>query len=128
MRLASVALIVLLLAGCWPFGGGSSGEFGPGDLVVCVQNELAGYGNVVARAGGTRYDVMPGETACRRIISADARLTLTATTQGGGVRGPLSISEPLPSSGPGCWLWRLGPGQSSAALPLDCVDAQRMSR
>ena len=126
MRILPVLSLVLLLAGCWPFGN-RGGAFGPNDLVVCVQNELAAYGNVVARAGGTRFDVMPAETVCRRVISADARLVLTARTTGGGARGPLEFAEPLPASGPGCWLWRLGPGQGAAALPMDCTDAQAIT-
>jgi hypothetical protein len=127
MRRPVALSLVFLLAGCWPFGN-RGGGFGPNDLVICVQNELAAYGNVIARAGGARYDVMPGETVCRRVISADARLVLTARTTGGGARGPLQFAEPLPSAGPGCWLWRLGPGQGSVTLPMDCLEAQQIGR
>jgi len=121
-----LALLPLLLAGCWPFGG-PGGAFGPNDTVVCVQNDLAAYGNVIARVGEVRYDVMPAMTTCRRVNTAAPRLALTARTMGGGAAGPLSFADALPGSGPGCWLWRLGPGQGAAILPIDCIEAQRIN-
>ena len=126
MRLVLGVLASFVVAGCWPFGG-PGGAFGPNDTVVCVQNELAAYGNVVARAGEARFDVMPTATICRRVNSAGPRLALTATTTGGGAAGPLTFADALPASGPGCWLWRLGPGRGAAILPIECTEAQRIN-
>ena len=118
-----VALLPLLLAGCWPFGGPGA-TIGPDDLVVCVQNDLAAYGNLIARVEGMRYDVMPGATVCRRVNAASPRLALSARTMGGGAAGPLDFTDALPSTGPGCWLWRLGPGRGSNILSLDCLEVR----
>ena len=120
-----VALLPFLLAGCWPFGGPGN-TIGPNDTVVCVQNDLAAYGNVIARVEEARYDVMPANTVCRRVSGVASRIALTARTMGGGAAGPLSFSDVLPGAGPGCWLWRLGPGTGAAILPMDCLDAQRI--
>ena len=114
-------LLPLLLAGCTVFGRGR-GEIGPNDRVVCVTNDLAAYGNVAARAGEARFDVMPGATVCRRVIAGDPRLPLTATTRGGGAAGPLRFADVIPSAAPGCWQWRLGPGTIGAVLPMECTE------
>jgi hypothetical protein len=111
-----ILLLPLLLAACWPFGGGNTSANDPNALTLCVENGAVGYGNVVARAELTRFDVLPGQTVCKRINPAAARLTLTARTTSGGAAGPLAWSIPLPSTAPGCWRWRLG---SSAASGLD---------
>jgi hypothetical protein len=114
-------LLPFLLVACSPFGR-RGGAIRASDLVVCVRNDLAAYGNVTARAAEATFDVMPGATSCRRIIAGDPRIALTATTIGGGAAGPLSFSDALPSSGPGCWLWRLGPGRTAAILPMECSE------
>ena len=116
-----VLLVPLLLVGCWPFGA-RGGAIGPNDLVICVRNELGGYGNVIARAAEARLDVIPGTMGCRRVIGGQPNLTLTARTVGGGAAGPLEFSERLPSSAPGCWLWRLGPGRTSIVMPMECSE------
>ena len=123
-RMALLLPLPLLLVACWRQG---SGEIGPNDRVVCVTNELAGYGNVMARAGEARFDVMPGATVCRRVISGDPRLPLQATTTGGGAAGPLNLRDVVPSGAPGCWQWRLGPGTGSSVLPMDCTEATEVS-
>ena len=118
MRCA-VLVFPFLLVACSPFGR-RGGGIGPTDLVVCVRNELVGYGNVNARAAEARFDVMPASVSCRQVIGGRPGLILTARTIGGGAAGPLEFSEPLPSSGRGCWLWRLGPGQSDVVMPMEC--------
>jgi hypothetical protein len=115
-----VPISMLLLAGCWPFGRNTA-TAGGDVLTLCVENATAGYGNVIARAELTRFDVLPGQTVCKRITPSSPSLTLTARTTSGGAAGPLSYAMNLPSTSPGCWHWRLG---NSTASALDLTPCQ----
>ena len=121
MRIATILLLALLFAGCGRFINRGN-TIGPNDLVICIRNDLAGYGNVSGTAAEARFDVMPGAIGCRRLIGRPASLTLTARTIGGGAAGPLTFAEAVPTTGPGCWLWRLGPAQTDTLLPMECSE------
>jgi hypothetical protein len=57
---------------------------------------------------------------CKRVTPASLRAELTARTTGGGAAGPLAYRMDLPSTSPGCWLWRLGNSQASQADLSPC--------
>ena len=115
-RYALLLLLPPLLAGCYGRRGGTPENA----LTLCVENATAGYGNVIARAELTRFDVMPGQTVCKRVSPASVRVVLTAATTSGGAAGPLRYSVDLPSTAPGCWRWRLGNSQATQADLIPC--------
>jgi hypothetical protein len=119
MRIA--ALTAIGLAACGPLARGS-GEADDERLRLCVQNATVGYGNIVARAGLTRFNVMPGQEQCRQVTATSIALELRATTTGGGSQGPLSYAERLQPGGSGCWRWRLGNARSSSADLMPCEE------
>jgi hypothetical protein len=114
-----VPLIPLLAAGCIHRGGGMDTA---NALTVCIENAAAGYGNITAHVELTRYDVMPGQTVCKRVNTASPRARLTAITMGGGAAGPIRYAMELPSSAPGCWRWRLGASQASQTDLVPCPE------
>lgn len=121
MNRATVVLL-LGLAGCGPFlrhGGGGA----PEGLRVCVQNATAGYGNIVAHAGLTRFDVQPGEQVCKSVNGTGPSLRLTAVTTGGGAAGPLSFATTLQVGATSCWRWRLANERASQIDLVPCDDA-----
>jgi hypothetical protein len=112
-----VPIMPLLAAGCFRRGGGMDDA---NALTVCIENAAAGYGNIQARVELTRYDIMPGQTVCKRVTVASPRARLTAVTVGGGAAGPIRYDMELPSSAPGCWRWRLGSSQASQNDLVPC--------
>jgi hypothetical protein len=119
MRIAALAAIGL--AACGPLARGS-GEADDERLRLCVQNATVGYGNIVARAGITRFNVMPGQEQCRPVSVTGIALELQATTTGGGSLGPLSYAERLQPGGAPCWRWRLTNARSSSVDLTPCAD------
>jgi hypothetical protein len=124
-RLAAVLL--LGLTACWPFAreGDEEREDRPREpLTLCVRNETVAHGNIVARASLVRYDVMPGEQVCKRLIESGPAVELQAVTTGGGVAGPRRYSARLDTGGSRCWRWRLTDSPASAVdlMPCDLVD------
>jgi hypothetical protein len=83
-RIATLA--VISLAACGPLARGN-GEAGEERLRLCVQNATVGYGNIVARAGITRFNVMPGQEQCRPVAVTGIALELRAETTGGAPKG-----------------------------------------
>lgn len=114
-----VAITVLCLsAACGPAL--KPGEQDENTTRLCVENATAGYGNIVARAGLVRFNVMPGQEQCRSVIVTGASLDLRAVTTGGGSGGPISYSERLQTGASRCWRWRLSNSRASAADLTPC--------
>lgn len=110
-----VAVLLLFLAACGPFfRGGEEGDAGD-RLTLCVENATVAYGNLVARAGPVRFDVMPGQQMCKPLLGAGGFIPLRASTTGGGIRGPRTYEARLPVSGYPCWRWRLTDSPASSA-------------
>lgn len=112
-------LLLLLLGACGSFlkrRGTPRSE-----LWLCVQNETTGYGNVIARAGLIRFDVMPGREECKRITD-EPTVTLSAVTTSGGIAGPLAFRTTLQTGGARCWRWRLSNSRASAVDLTPCDD------
>ena len=116
----SLLLLPLLLIGCARQRATSDNA-----LTLCIENATAGYGNVVARVEAARYEVGPGRTECRQISPAAPAPRLTAVTTGGGAAGPLRFATTLPSSGGGCWRWRVSGTQVEGAL-IPCREGEGM--
>lgn len=111
-RLTTVPL--LCLAACGPFFKPSDEPHEP-SLTLCVQNETVAYGNIVARAGMVRFDVMPGQEVCKPLIGTGGYVSLRASTTGGGASGPRHYEQRMPIGGFRCWRWRLTDSPASAA-------------
>ena len=116
------AVLLLGLGACGPF-------FRRGDdaphrerLTLCVQNHTVAYGNLIARAGPVRFDVMPGQEVCKPLIGVGPSIDLRAVTTGGGIGGPRRYEERLPVDGYSCWLWRLTDSPASSADLGPCRD------
>lgn len=119
------ASLLLILAACATGRQGDDGDNPPPEpLRLCVENATAAYGNIIARAGLVRFDVMPGQRVCKPVIVTGSALPLRASTTGGGTAGPLSYAERLLPGGSGCWRWRLTDSPASAVdlMPCDLVD------
>jgi hypothetical protein len=117
MKSISVFVLILGLTGCASiFHKGAGRE----PLRLCIRNSTVGYGNLVAHAGLTRFDVMPGREECKQIAEITSTLTLTAQTTGGGVAGPLSYSTNVPGSGERCWRWELGNSRATQVNLMPC--------
>jgi hypothetical protein len=117
--------VALIAAAAAVAGGCSSrhhGRTGPGvePLTLCVQNDAQGYGNVIARAGPIRFDVMPGKEVCKRVPETGPRIELAATSMGGGAAGPLSLGTILYPTGSRCWRWHLTSAQASQSDVTPC--------
>ena len=116
------AVVLLSLAACGPF-------FKPSDepagerLRLCVQNRTTAHGNIIARAGLVRFDVMPGREVCKRIPASGASIRLLAETTGGGSRGPVAYAITLQPGTAPCWRWRLTESSASAADLSPCESA-----
>ena len=111
-------LAALAIAGCG--GPGAGGGYDPNAVVLCIQNDAAGYGNVVAYASSVRYTVYPGEEQCRDVRLAGSGIPIRATTTGGGAAGPLRFNFQLPP-GTYCWHWRV---TSSYAIDVVSCDPE----
>jgi hypothetical protein len=114
----TAAVLLLCLTACGPLARGN-GEEGPERLTLCVRNETAAYGNIVARANLLRFDVMPGEEVCKPLPSTGT-IPLRASTTAGGASGPLSYAAQLHTGGARCWRWRLTNSPASAADLTPC--------
>jgi hypothetical protein len=110
----SAAVLLLCLAACGPFFR-PGGEPASTPQVLCVENAAVAYGNLIAHAGPVRFDVMPGQQVCKRVMGTGAYVALRAVTTGGGLRGPRSYAERLPIGGYDCWRWRLTDSPASSA-------------
>ena len=113
MKQIAAGLLVWLTA-CAPRHGNDNGGPTPEQVTLCVQNETVAYGNIIARAGGVRFDVMPGEQVCKRVPGLGPILSLSATTTAGNLNGPLSYATQLQVGGSPCWTWRLTDAPASA--------------
>lgn len=103
------ALVLLLLAAaCGPFFKRRGSVPDVNELRLCVANETAGYGNLIARAGLVRFDVMPGREQCKRISDTGPSIELEAHTTGGGSLGPLRFAVRWYPAMASCWRWKLG--------------------
>lgn len=87
---------------------------------VCVENAAAGVGSIRAAAGYTRWNVLPGQTDCRRVSSGASTIVLRAESLGGGASGPARYQTTVPT-GPGCWHWRLTDARGTGGL-LQCSE------
>ena len=127
MRRATVSLLLLTAAcgGSLPRGAQNAAAQ---PLRVCVQNETVAYGNIVAYAGMTRYDVMSGREVCKRVIASEPTIVLRAQTTAGGAAGPLSYSTRLQPGISSCWRWRLTDSPASSGDLLPCDDAPAAGR
>lgn len=109
------AVLLLCLTGCGPFFRRGDEPPARDRLTLCVQNATIAYGNLVARAGPVRFDVLPGEQVCKPLIGTGPYIQLRAVTTGGGIAGPRRYEERLPITGYDCWLWRLTDSPASSA-------------
>ncbi len=108
------AVLLLGLASCGPFFRPGE-EADPDRLTLCIENATIAYGNLVARAGPIRYDVMPGQQVCKPVMGTGPYVALQAVTTGGGIEGPHRYAERLQIGGFRCWRWRLTDSPASAA-------------
>ncbi|HEU4885578.1 MAG TPA: hypothetical protein VFT45_25260 [Longimicrobium sp.] len=107
------AVLLMCLAACGPFF--RRGDGPPRDrLTLCVENATIAYGNLIARAGPVRFDVMPGQQVCKPLIGSGPYIPLRAETTGGGIGGPRRYEERLSIGGYHCWLWRLTDSPTSS--------------
>jgi hypothetical protein len=113
-------VIALCAAACGPREPGE--DPGPGGLRLCVENAAPAHGNITARAGLVRFDVLPGQRVCKPVSFSGVDIPLTAITSGGGLTGPLRYAERLRPGGSRCWTWRLTGSPASAANPVPCDD------
>ena len=115
--------LALLLAACKHGRPDDPTAPAPRPVQLCVQNETVAYGNVIAYAGQTRYDVMSGHQVCKPIRGPAPYMALRATTTSGGANGPRYFRARLQMNGERCWQWRLTDAPSSAADLQPCDDA-----
>ena len=127
-RIAAAVLGIAMAAAC---ARNPRGEAAPAGarIRLCVRNEAAASGNIVARAGLVRFDVMPGEEVCKEVTPTEPSLVLRAETVGGGANGPVRYANRLQAGSSGCWRWRLTevPGSALDLLPCDDGDDHRGS-
>jgi len=118
-----LALVLALCAACGPLRPGEE-RTGEPPLRLCIQNDASAFGNIIARAGLVRFDVMPGQEVCKPVTLTGADIPLRAVTTGGGLAGPVSYAERLQPAGARCWRWRLTSSPASAAdlTPCDIQD------
>lgn len=109
----SIAAVLLFATACASASRGSEDEAPPEPLRLCIENATAAYGAITARAGLVRYDVMPGQTECKR-LGTIGPVDLRATTIGGGAAGPRRYAATLQTAGYRCWHWRLTDSAASA--------------
>jgi hypothetical protein len=124
-RLATAAL--LLAAACRAGKPGDPANPAPEPVRLCVRNENVAYGNVLAYAGQTRFDVMPGHQVCKVVRGNAMGISLRATTTSGGAHGPRYSRTRLQMNAERCWQWRLtaAPGPSGDLTPCDGASEQR---
>lgn len=109
----SIAAALLFATACASASRGGEDEAAPEPLRLCIENATAAYGAITARAGLVRYDVMPGQTECKR-LGTIGPVDLRATTIGGGAAGPRRYAATLQTAGYRCWHWRLSDSPASA--------------
>lgn len=114
-------LVALALVGCRSLPP-REGEQASEPLRLCIENATNSYGNVIAYAGLTRFDVMSGQQVCKTVLGTDPGISLRATTTAGGANGPLSFSNRLLPGGTRCWTWRLTDSPASAYDLTPCED------
>lgn len=119
-RIAAAVLAIGTAAACARNPRGAAAPAGAA-IRLCVRNEAAASGNIVARAGLVRFDVMPGAEVCREVTPTEPSLVLRAETVGGGANGPVRYANRLQAGSSGCWRWRLTelPGSALDLLPCD---------
>jgi hypothetical protein len=110
----SAAVLLLTLAACATSTREDGRMPAAGSLQLCVRNGAAAYGNIVARAGQVRFDVMPGREECKSIPGAGSTVQLVAETTAGGSAGPVTYRTTLQTGNVGCWRWRLTESPASA--------------
>jgi hypothetical protein len=120
MKRASIFLLALYVAAaCGPKQTGED-PAPASPTVLCVRNEAPAHGNVTARAGLVRFDVLPSHMVCKRVTITGSALPLTAQAPGGGLLRPASFSaQLLQASGSNCWRWRIMGSPASALSPCD---------
>ena len=116
----TLAGLVLFLAACGSAGHRQARGPAPEPVRLCVRNETGAYGAIVAHAGGTRIDVMPGDETCKPVLLAASSIVLTAYTTGGGANGPLHYTARLLPGNAKCWRWRLTDFEGSANDLVPC--------
>ncbi len=126
-RLALLPLLALNLTACGP-SFRSDPVADANALRLCVQNATAGQGNVVARAGLVRFNVMPGQEQCRPVALTGSFLPLNASTTGEGVGGTRSYSERLHPGTTTCWRWTLTNSASSPRDIAPCEGGETVAR
>lgn len=118
MRAAVLLLVLFVAAACGPrHPGGQPDPASPTRL--CVRNEAPAHGNVTARAGLVRFDVLPGQMVCKRVTITGSELRVTARAPGGGLLQPASYSTSLPSGVNTCWRWRIMGSPATTLAPCD---------
>jgi hypothetical protein len=119
-RIAAAALAIGTAAACVRNPRGEAAPAGA-PTRLCVRNEAQASGNIVARAGLVRFDVVPGEEVCKQVTPTEPSLVLRAETVGGGANGPVRYANRLQAGSSGCWRWRLTdiPGSALDLLPCD---------
>lgn len=115
MRLPYLVPLAAVLAAC--SGSRQGPSYDPNAVTLCIENEAAGYGNVVAYVSGTRFSVYPGEQVCRDVHGAGG-LSVRASTTSGGSMGPLRFAFQLPSSY-SCWHWRVSSSSAVDVVPCE---------
>jgi hypothetical protein len=118
-----VALALLLAGACKHGRPGDPTVPAPQPVQLCIQNETVAFGNVIAYAGQTRYDVMSGHQVCKPIHGPAPYLPLRATTTSGGANGPRVYSARLRMTGERCWQWRLSDAPASPGDLQPCDEA-----
>lgn len=87
---------------------------------LCVRNGTIAYGNIIARAGLVRFDVMPGREVCKPLPTAGPSVQLLAETTSGGSAGPITYAATLHTANVRCWRWRLTESRASATDLSPC--------
>lgn len=117
MMRRGAAVLLVCVAACGPFFRPAEGDDDapPRErLRLCVENATVAYGNLIARAGQVRFDVMPGQQVCKQVLEGGGYVDLRATTTGGGLSGPRRYQAQMPVGSYRCWLWRLTDSPASA--------------
>lgn len=116
MRILVLIVVLLAVIGC--SSSRKRSTMSAVGVTLCIQNEAAGYGDLVVQAAGARIRVPGGGEVCRDLGRLGA-VSIRATSTGGGMAGPLRYSFQLPPGGD-CWHWRVsGPGGALDVVPCE---------
>lgn len=118
IRAAVLALALYAVAACAPRQPAENPS-AASPTRLCVRNEAAAHGNIIARAGLVRFDVLPGQMVCKRVTFSGTTLQLTARAPGGGLLQPLTASAQLQSTGSTCWRWRIMGSPATVLSPCN---------